>query len=181
MMASLLCITLLASGTVLAQTTPSPLRVSMISLGVTDMVRSMKFYGETLGLQLVRETEPGQFAIFRAGEITITLNRPLAQASKQIVGAVEIIFNVDSVDASHRFLAAKSCIFKVAPHEIVFRNVGRYIFRPRRASAHSSRPSLEARKTHLGQQVGRFREQAAVDVGIRVIPPEQSMVLLSHR
>ena len=57
----------------MAQTIQSPLRVSMISLGVTDMVRSMKFYSETLGLQLVSETEPGQFAIFRAGEITITV------------------------------------------------------------------------------------------------------------
>jgi uncharacterized protein len=118
MTVSILCITLLAATTVMAQTTQSPLRVSMISLGVTDMVRSMRFYSETLGLQLVSETEPGQFAIFRAGEITITLNKPLAQASKQIAGAVEIIFNVGSVDASHRYLAAKGCVFKVAPHEL---------------------------------------------------------------
>ena len=102
----------------MAQTTPSPLRVSMISLGVTDMARSMKFYSETLGLPLVRETEPGQFAIFRAGEITITLNKPLAQASSQIAGVVEIIFNVDSVHDSHRFLVAKGCVFKAAPHEL---------------------------------------------------------------
>lgn len=118
MMASILCITLLAAGTLMAQTTQSPLRVSMISLGVTDMVRSMKFYSETLGLQFVRETEPGQIAIFRAGEITITLNRPLARASAHIAGAVEIIFNVDSVESSYRFLAAKGCVFKVAPHEL---------------------------------------------------------------
>ena len=117
-MTMIFCITLLAAGAVVAQTIQSPLRVSMISLGVTDMVRSMKFYSETLGLQLVNETEPGQVAIFRAGEITITLNKPLAQASKQIVGAVEVIFYVDSVEASHRFLRAKGCVFKVAPHEL---------------------------------------------------------------
>ena len=117
-MTTIFCITLLAAGAVMAQTIQSPLRVSMISLGVTDMDRSMKFYSETLGLQLVRETEPGQVAIFRAGEITITLNKPLAQASKQIVGAVEVIFNVDSVEASHRSLAAKGCVFKAAPHEL---------------------------------------------------------------
>ena len=117
-MTTIFCITLLAAGAVIAQTIQSPLRVSMISLGVTDMVRSMKFYSETLGLQLVSETEPGQFAIFRAGEITITLNKPLAQASKQIVGAVEVIFNVNSVEASHRFLVAKGCVFKIAPHEL---------------------------------------------------------------
>jgi len=117
-MTMIFCITLLAAGAVVAQTIQSPLRVSMISVGVTDMVRSMKFYSETLGLQLVSEPEPGQVAIFRAGEITITLNKPLAQASKQIVGAVEVIFYVDSVEASHRFLAAKGCVFKVAPHEL---------------------------------------------------------------
>jgi predicted enzyme related to lactoylglutathione lyase len=118
MMASILCITLLAASAVMAQTTQPPLRVSMISLGVTDMVRSMKFYSETLGLQLVSEPEPGQFATFRSAEITITLNKPLAKGFKQTAGAVEIIFNVDSVDASHRFLAAKGCVFKASPHEL---------------------------------------------------------------
>lgn len=123
MMASILCITLLAASTVMAQTTQSPLRVSMISLGVTDMVRSMKFYSETLGLQLVSETEPGQVAIFRAGEITITLNKPLAQASKQIAGAVEIIFNVDSVDASIAFLQRKAA-FSKSRHTNCFQELG---------------------------------------------------------
>ncbi|HEY1754043.1 MAG TPA: VOC family protein [Bryobacteraceae bacterium] len=90
----------------------------MISLGVTDMARSMKFYGETLGLPLVRETEPGQIAIFRAGETTITLNKPLAQAFKEMAGAVEVVFNVDSVEDFHRLLAARGCVFKAPPHEL---------------------------------------------------------------
>jgi uncharacterized protein len=112
----LLMATLLA-GFALGQTRTPSLRLSMISLGVTDMARSMKFYGETLGLPLLSETEPGEVAIFRAGEMTITLNRPLAFASKQIVGAVEVVFNVDSVDATYRTLVAQGCRFIRTPRE----------------------------------------------------------------
>jgi catechol 2,3-dioxygenase-like lactoylglutathione lyase family enzyme len=108
---------ILAIGVVLGQTPPRPLRVSMISLGVKDAARSVKFYGEILGLELVGK--PGEVTLFRAGDITIALNRPLwIAAGNSIVGAVEVIFPVDSVAASYHSLAGRDCSFTKAPHEV---------------------------------------------------------------
>ena len=111
----LLLIVLLA-GVALAQSPPK-LRVSMISLGVQDMARSVQFYGETLGLDI--SGKPGEVTMFRAGEITILLNHPLGRASgDKIVGAMEIIFPVESVPASHAALLQRGCKFVVDPREV---------------------------------------------------------------
>ena len=113
---ALLLMTLLG-GVALAQTEVRALKASMISLGITDMARSMKFYHETLGLALVSETEPGEVAILRAGDVMITLNKPLGLASKPIVGAVEVVFSVDSEERTYRELVSGGCSFIRPPRE----------------------------------------------------------------
>ncbi len=115
-MRTLLLIALLA-GVAYAQTREFAMRFSMISLGVTNMDRSVEFYRDTLGMQLAGEI--GEVTMVRAGDLTIALNLPLAQSvGDQIVGAVEVIFNVDSVVDSHANLAARGCNFVNAPREI---------------------------------------------------------------
>lgn len=97
--------------------TPTTHRISMISIGVKDAVQSARFYSETLGLQVLGK--PGEVTLLKAGEVTLVLNQPLFRAAEDaIVGAVEIIFQVESVDASHRDLAARGCTFIAPPHEI---------------------------------------------------------------
>jgi catechol 2,3-dioxygenase-like lactoylglutathione lyase family enzyme len=109
----------LVAGALLAQAQPIAMRVSMISLGVKDTARSIKFYRDTLGLRLVAEPEPGEVAIFEAGAIQITLNRPLANAAgAAIVGAVEVILSVDSVISAHGQLAERGCVFIREPREV---------------------------------------------------------------
>jgi predicted enzyme related to lactoylglutathione lyase len=98
-------------------TPPPALRASMIALGVTDPARSIKFYGETLGLQMVGQ--PGEVTFFRAGDLTILLNQPLGRASgNAMVGAVEVIFPVDNVSVVHQVLVARGCHFSHPPHEV---------------------------------------------------------------
>jgi catechol 2,3-dioxygenase-like lactoylglutathione lyase family enzyme len=93
------------------------LRVSMISLGVKDPARSVKFYNETLGLPLVGK--PGEVTLVKAGDITIVLNQPLGNsAGGAIVGAVEVIFPAESVAALHRDLTSRGCTFVIGPHEV---------------------------------------------------------------
>ena len=105
-----------ACGMILAQT-PLSLRVSMIALGVKDTARSIKFYGETLGLPLAGP--PGEVTLFRAGEVTIVLNQPLGRAAGDaIVGAVEIIFPVQKVSATYALLVARGCRFPHPLHEV---------------------------------------------------------------
>jgi hypothetical protein len=67
-----LFLTLAISGAILGQTSPPQLRVSMISVGIKDPSRSIHFYGDTLGLQLVGK--PGEVTLFRAGDVMIVLN-----------------------------------------------------------------------------------------------------------
>ena len=111
---------LLIISTVLPQT-PQPtlpaMRVSMIALGVTDMAKSVKFYGETLGLQI--SGKPGELTFFQAGSVTLALNRPLGKAAGQaIAGAVEVIFPVPSVAAAHQALVERGCHFVALPREV---------------------------------------------------------------
>ncbi len=95
----------------------APMKVSMISLGVTNMDRSVRFYSETLGLVVMGK--PGEVTMLKAGEVTIVLNRPLGRsAGERLVGAVEIIFPADSVEKVHEELRTRGCNFTVAPHEV---------------------------------------------------------------
>ncbi len=104
-------------GTLLAETALAPLHVSMISLGVKDMARSVKFYSETLGLATAGPA--GEVTLLRAGAVTIVLNRPLAlSAGDAIVGAVEVIFPVEKVSAAHEALLQRGCHFLHPPHEV---------------------------------------------------------------
>jgi catechol 2,3-dioxygenase-like lactoylglutathione lyase family enzyme len=94
------------------------LRVTMIALGVRDIARSIQFYTETLGLELAGK--PGEVTLLRAGDVTIVLNHPLGVAAGDaIVGAVEIIFPVAGVAASHEDLAGRGCNFTHQPHEVM--------------------------------------------------------------
>lgn len=104
----------LAASAALAQT---PLRVSMIALGVKDPARSVAFYRDTLGMEMVGPA--GEVTLVKAGEITIALNQPLGRAaSGAMVGAVEVIFQVPSVAAAHADLTKRGCSFAAAPHEV---------------------------------------------------------------
>lgn len=108
----------LVTGLAFAQTPPPELWVSMISLGVKDMDRSVQFYRDTLGLELAGPQ--GEVTVLRAGNIMIALNAPLGRfAGDAIVGAVEVIFPVESVEAAHDNLAGRGCSFVNDPREIM--------------------------------------------------------------
>lgn len=96
---------------------PAPLRVSMISLGVTDMERSVKFYGDTLGLQILGK--PAEVSMFKAGDVTLVLNLPAGRnAGSALVGSVEMIFPVESVKDAYALLTERGCKFLREPREV---------------------------------------------------------------
>ena len=81
------------------------------------MTRSVAFYGETLGLPM--SCSPGEVTIFQAGLLAIALNRPLGRAAGEaIVGATEIVFQVEGVEAAHASLTGRGCAFVNKPREI---------------------------------------------------------------
>jgi predicted enzyme related to lactoylglutathione lyase len=88
----------------------------MVSLGVADMDRSIVFYRDILGLEL--RGEPGEVTLIDAGAFAIALNRPLGAASNIIVGATEIVFQVDSVTEAWQRLLERGCKFATPVREI---------------------------------------------------------------
>ncbi len=86
-----------------------PSKVSMVSLGVKDMARSVQFYAETLGLTIAGQ--PGVVTFVQAGDVMIVLNGPARSG-------VEVIFPSESVGATHAELESRGCPFVAAPHEV---------------------------------------------------------------
>ncbi len=118
---TLLTVLATAGAVAQAQTSTSPvsppLKVSMIALGVKDMTRSVQFYSETLGMKMAGQ--PGEVTILEGGGVQLALNHPLGSAAgNAIVGAVEVIFSVDSVATAHTALAGRGCSFIREPREI---------------------------------------------------------------
>jgi predicted enzyme related to lactoylglutathione lyase len=90
--------------------------ISMVMLGVGDTERSVRFYRDTIGLDL--QHNAGGFAFFGAGGVTLALSEQLGRAVHPKAGATEIIFPVDSVSTMQADLAARGCEFINEPREV---------------------------------------------------------------
>jgi predicted enzyme related to lactoylglutathione lyase len=97
-----------------------PLHVSMISLGVKDMTRSVQFYRDTLEMPVL--DQPSEITMIDAGSgLKLALNRPLGTATAPAstsTEAVEVVFGVRSVAASYKRLRDRGCKFSHEPHEV---------------------------------------------------------------
>jgi len=90
--------------------------VGVIMLGITDMDRSAAFYRDRLGLE-VMVVEPN-LAFAKAGHITLGLSKGLAAIANPVAGAVEIVFNVPSVDVAYQALRQKGVAFAREPRQV---------------------------------------------------------------
>ena len=77
---------------------------------VTDMDKAVKFYRDTLGLQL-RFESPG-WSEFATGETTLALH---PASDKNPAGKVEFGFTVVDVGAFYRDMSAKGVVFSIPP------------------------------------------------------------------
>jgi len=91
-------------------------QISVVTLGVHDVGRSLAFYRDKLGLGIQREM-PG-FAFLSAGAITLCLSEPAARIRGQIAGAGEIAFAVEDVAAAYQALRGRGVQFAHEPRSI---------------------------------------------------------------
>jgi len=91
-------------------------QVSVVTLGVHDVTRSVAFYRDKLGLQVQREI-PG-FAFLNAGAVTLCLSEPAAKIRGQIAGAGEIAFSVEDVAAAYQALGRQGVQFTHEPRSV---------------------------------------------------------------
>lgn len=90
--------------------------VGTVMLGVSNLARSVEFYGDTLGVKLQQQF-PG-FAFFSAGGITLVLSEPLLKARPGTGGAVEVVFSVDAVRRAHQALGLRGVHFTHEPRPV---------------------------------------------------------------
>lgn len=90
--------------------------VTMVMLGTRDVQKSIPFYRDLLGLKLTQQF--GGFAMFNAGNITIVLSEDRARSSEHVVGATEVVFSVDDIQASYEALKNQGVHFERPPVQI---------------------------------------------------------------
>lgn len=91
-------------------------RVSVITLGVRDIVASIDFYRDTLGLPLQSVT--AELAFFDVGGVTIMLSQPLSKHTGLGAGATEIVFGVEHVKQTYELLRARKVAFVNEPRPV---------------------------------------------------------------
>ncbi len=90
--------------------------VRFLMLGVRDLVSSLEFYRDKLGLAVQFET-PG-FAFLDGGAVTLALSEPLAEAADSLTGATEIVLGVPGVRAAHDVLSSRGVEFVNEPRDV---------------------------------------------------------------
>ena len=92
------------------------MKISLITLGVSDLSKSVAFYRDMAGFDLQNQFE--SFAFFSAGPIMVMLNSGLRRPEGPLAGAMEIVVAAESVTAAHRQLTEKGCSFVNEPREV---------------------------------------------------------------
>jgi catechol 2,3-dioxygenase-like lactoylglutathione lyase family enzyme len=100
----------------MAQTGYKLIQISVVTLGVHDVTRSLAFYRDKLGLQVQREISG--FAFLNAGAVTLCLSEPAAKIRGQIAGAGEIAFSVGDVAAAYQALRGQGVQFTHEPRSV---------------------------------------------------------------
>jgi catechol 2,3-dioxygenase-like lactoylglutathione lyase family enzyme len=89
--------------------------IAYVMLGVTDLDRSLMFYEHTLGRPV--KFKSAEFAFVDAGPITIGLSPSLGRNRPHLGGAMELVFAVESVNASWRELSTNGVTFVNSPRQ----------------------------------------------------------------
>jgi catechol 2,3-dioxygenase-like lactoylglutathione lyase family enzyme len=107
----------IAGGQTLTNNPKVPNRVSIISIGVTNLAKSITFYRDTLGLRVTSQSE--EVATLSASTVDLLLSAPLGTFIKPATASIEIIFPVESVVTAHKLLTEKGCEFLRPPREVI--------------------------------------------------------------
>ena len=99
-------------------------KVDYIMVNVSDMNRSVAFYGDTLGLSV--KFESPSWSEFQTGATTLALHQVPARVGSEgqaptwpAAGTCSIGFSVEDLEATHRELTARGARFVLAPTEQV--------------------------------------------------------------
>src|SRR5262245_29755189 len=92
------------------------MKITLITLGVSDLPKSVAFYRDQAGFEL--QNQFGSLAFFSAGPIQLMLNAGLRRPDGPLAGATEIVVAAESVTAAYEQLKARGCSFIHQPREV---------------------------------------------------------------
>ena len=91
-------------------------KITLVTLGVSDLAKSVSFYRDKAEFQLQGQME--QFAFFSAGNINLMLNAGLRRPNGPLTGAMELVIAAESVMARHKELIERGCTFINEPRPV---------------------------------------------------------------
>jgi catechol 2,3-dioxygenase-like lactoylglutathione lyase family enzyme len=91
-------------------------KITLITLGVSDLAKSVAFYRDQAGFVLQHQME--QFAFFSAESVTLMLNAELRRPNGPLAGAMELVIATESVTARYQDLMAGGCSFVNQPRPV---------------------------------------------------------------
>jgi predicted enzyme related to lactoylglutathione lyase len=91
-------------------------KITLITLGVSDLGRSVEFYRDKAGFVLQGQMQT--VAFFFAGPIILMLNANLRRPNAPLTGAMELVLAAESVTATHRELVERGCTFINEPRPV---------------------------------------------------------------
>jgi catechol 2,3-dioxygenase-like lactoylglutathione lyase family enzyme len=89
--------------------------ISAVMLGVRDLGLAVQFYTGKLGLKVKMQSP--QIVLLDAGPVTLGLSPGHLRIAPQVVGATEVVFQVDDVRAAHRALTQAGVTFLNEPRQ----------------------------------------------------------------
>jgi catechol 2,3-dioxygenase-like lactoylglutathione lyase family enzyme len=90
-------------------------RITAVMLGVREMAPALAFYTEKLGLKVIMQ-EPA-LALLQCGTVMLGLSRGHVNLAAHVAGATEVVFDVESVRATHKALSAQGIAFMSEPRQ----------------------------------------------------------------
>ena len=90
------------------------MHVSHVMLRVADIERSVAFYRDAVGLEVISTAEA--FAFLDAGSIRLALNRSDHDGGSESL--TEIVLEVDAIDRAYREMTDRGVDFAIAPREV---------------------------------------------------------------
>lgn len=92
-------------------------KISNIILRVEDLERSLEFYRDRLGMTV--EGVSTNFAFLDGGSLTLALNSIGDTMKEHPPGLVEVVFEVDDVDAAYLALTGAGVQFRFEPRVVM--------------------------------------------------------------
>ena len=90
-------------------------RVGYLMIPVRDMARSLAFYRDALGLAV--RFAGDEFAFLDGGGVAVALRRAANLGPACADHSIEVVFEVDGIDAAYESLRARGVEFRNAPRQ----------------------------------------------------------------